>query len=480
MNVRVIRISSVVLTLLVVVALVGPVSLTGQTVLAAPAAQSQNYLPLVGNMSCGGLKPAGPFGVQIYGSTGVRAPNFNSIMGSGAQWVRTTLSWRNIEPENTTPDKYNWAPADQVASGSIQGCLNVIATIDYAPDWAATYPNGPINPSELDDFVEFVGALVERYDGDGVQDARRSPVINYWEFYNEPDVGELPGDHRWGLVGDQYAAMLQAVYPVVKQANPNAKVVFGGIAYDWFTDGNPPGPFQRFFLDDVLKAGGGAFFDVMNFHTYPAFAANWTSDGGPGLFEKTAAVRAKLAEFGVEKPIVITEVGDHSNSDAPIPGSEETQLRHVTKLYTQVVAAGVEFGIWFVLTDLGRPYEYDSGLETNSTPPVRKPAFDVYLQTMKMLNGVQLDRVLSDAETGAADLDAYRFFDPLNARIIYVAWLNPNDTTSSKTLPLFAETATIIDVFGNETTIADTDDGVNDGKIQVTVTGRPIYIATAS
>ena len=81
--------------------------------------------------------------------------------------------------------------------------------------------------------------------------------------------------------GDAYAALLTAAYPAIKAANPQAKVVFGGIAYDWFTDADPVtpannGPFVRAFFEDVLKNGGGGYFDVMNFHFYPFFGFNWT------------------------------------------------------------------------------------------------------------------------------------------------------------------------------------------------------------
>ena len=70
-------------------------------------------------------------------------------------------------------------------------------------------------------------------------------------------------------------------------------MLLGGIAYDWFYDQNN-GNFNRYFLDDVLTAGGGDYFDIMNFHQYPAFASNWLPPGseGPGLIEKTLALRA--------------------------------------------------------------------------------------------------------------------------------------------------------------------------------------------
>jgi len=33
------------------------------------------------------------------------------------------------------------------------------------------------------------------------------------------------------------------------------------------------GPFYRYFLDDVMKAGGADYLDVLNFHYFPDFHA---------------------------------------------------------------------------------------------------------------------------------------------------------------------------------------------------------------
>ena len=65
-------------------------------------------------------------------------------------------------------------------------------------------------------------------------------------------------------------------------------------------------------------------------HYYPAFASSWTQTRGPGLKEKIEAVRTKLTEYGVEKPIMITEVG-WSNI---YYGTDEIQGRYVVELFT--------------------------------------------------------------------------------------------------------------------------------------------------
>ena len=176
--------------------------------------------------------------------------------------------------------------------------------------------------------------------------ARTTPVVNYWEFYNEPDrkARQAAGYYRnsWGEVPEKYAAMLKAAYPAVKAANPKAKVVFGGIAYEKFN------LFAEDFTDKVLKAGGGRYFDIMNFHVYPEFWELHASQP-PGLLEKTEKIRAILRRNGVNKPIFITETGATSDVAQSRKMSDEEQARHVPQLFAQTWAADVDAAIWFML-----------------------------------------------------------------------------------------------------------------------------------
>jgi streptogramin lyase len=286
---------------------------------------SEALLPLIVRDRCSRAKPPTLFGVQMYGPTGATSPHHTFLTESGAHWVRNELSWSDVEPVNSEPDQFDWRHADAVAGAAREGCFNMILTILNNPTWAAAFPAGPINRVGLDEFVEFVIALIERYDGDGQADAPGAPVVNYFEFYNEPDASPF----SWGNEGDAYAAMLAAVYPAVKEANPQAQVVFGGIAHDGFVEHG--GSFIRAFLGEVLAAGGGAHFDYMNFHYYPAFAGNWTQGNGPGLLEKVAAVRQQLNVYGIDKPILITETG-WPNSDQTGAADANDIRRFILKL----------------------------------------------------------------------------------------------------------------------------------------------------
>lgn len=436
-------------------------------------AEPHIFLPLILHNPCTPLRAQTPFGVQMYGSTGSLTPYYPYLMESNASWVRVELGWASVEPTNRTPDAYNWAAADAVIGAASEGCLNLVVTHLGAPAWAATSPSGPLDQAPLSELTEYLGALVERYDGDGFLDAPGSPVVRYWELYNEPDVGPNPYESRWGENGALYAQMLAAVYPVIKAANPDAQVVFGGLAYDWFQDQN--GPFVREFLDDVLTAGGGAYFDVMNFHFYPLFGPNWTSVGA-GLLEKTNFIRNKLQAYNLTKPMIVTEMGWHNNAPPELPSSDQTQMRYVVILYTQSLAANLKFSIWWPLADIGGFYSFNSGLITSDSSPVQKPAFYVYKYMTEALHTAVFERSLTPEETKASDMEVYRFNDTTRQLKLYIAWLNPIDTHNTKLLKLRAEQVTVRDLFGTPSTINDIDDGKRDRTVTIAVGGTPVYI----
>jgi hypothetical protein len=428
------------------------------------------YLPLVAHRLDNSLGTP-LFGVQIY-SLGY----YDRLVETGSSWVRIPIYWQQIEPVKGQP--YNWTAIDSRVNAltAIPG-MNVILTIEGNPAWAAEFGangrNGPILASEMDSFIAFVRASVERYDGDGFDDALGSPIVRYWEFYNEPDSQSLPADFRWGPYPERYAEMLIAVYPEVKAVSPKAQVLFGGIAYDWFIDRG--GAFHREFLDLVLQNGAGPYFDIMNFHAYPAFRRDWAAHG-PGLLEKTVFLRQKLADYGLYKPMMITEAGWHSNAPGIFPSTPDIQARYVVALFTQSIAADLDSMIWWMLHDAGGDYQYDNGLIINDANGTPKPAFYVYKYMVEQMRTTHYVRSLSKAETGAVEIEAHLFDDRTYNRLLYVAWLNPIETTSNHSLQLPANMATVYDMFGTPQVVQDGDDGVVDGYVTITVSGAPIYV----
>ncbi len=426
------------------------------------------YLPLV-LRSDPRSKPT-VFGLQMYGNLGDAYQALDLVQAAKVTWLRTQIEWRLVEPMNVAPEEYNYQNYDTSLRAAMHAGMNSLVTIEANPTWAATLLNGPIDRTDISSFVQFVAATVERYDGDGRQDAPGSPVVDYWEFYNEPDNGSLlfaqtAGSSYWGHNGAGYARLLCAVYPAVKAANPNARVVFGGIALDYFENEDPPfenGPFVRQFLDDVLTNGGGQCFDVMNFHYYPFFRVRW-NQYGPGLIGKTTYVRNKLAQYGItDKPVICTEAGTASRNTEGLADATELQAGYVVKLFTQAKAARLDFMIWWTWFDPGEIYG-DFGLLTAGGQP--KLSYQTYKVAGNKLGVATFQRSLSAVELGISGVEGYLFSTPAP---LYVLW-STDWTTRVATLSVGR--VRVLNMLGE--VIAETGTG---GSARVSVGREPVYV----
>ena len=435
------------------------------------------HLPFLGSC-CSTAVP--PFAVQTYGALN-SAGDLDEIADAGARWIRVPISWRSIEPTDTTPANYHWSGLDaSVANAEAEG-VQLILTLGGQPSWAAILPEGPVTNTE--DILEFAGALVERYDDDGVDDAPGSPQVNHFELYNEPDNGDPEhaaggfgcwGDFKNEVPGcgdaEDYAALLQALHPVMKDASSQANLVFGGLALDWFaSDG---GPFDPDFMETVLaECQGQDCFDVMNFHYYPPFRRHW-EPYGPGIIGKANSVRETLEAYGRgEMPIICTETSWYS---AGTWGSHELQSRYAVKGYVRGMAAGLDVVTWFWAQDGG--YDVEPGLLDDDLQP--KDAYRAYQEMTTRLGTAIYQRPLTAAETGDERIEGY-VFQTCRGRLD-VVWTEDDDwfDAGDPTLPLTVEATSlrVVDKFGNETVYRDEDDGATDGRVTVSVGGSPLYL----
>jgi hypothetical protein len=410
--------------------------------------------------------PESSFGLQVYAdrreqTTLLRAGE------AGASWVRIPLFWGEIEPENTTPEHYQWPSYyDEWLTHLAGQNFRLILTVTGNPPWAATYLAGPIDKVELAEFVEFMEAAVGHYG---------APPFNvrYWEFYNEPDnsdpVCAPAGCAVWGDEPAAYAEMLAAVYGPVKAVEPEAQVVLGGLAYDRFT--SEGGSFVESFLDGVLENGGGDYFDVMNFHYFPPFAPKW-DPYGPDIIGKATYLRNKLAEYGVFKPFICTETGTWS--DAPHGGTDELQSRYVPKVFARSMAADLEIAIWYKLIDDGYLGPPMWGLVNTDLSP--KPAHSAYQTLARQLAPADYVRTLGPGELGTDQIEAYEFAAVDGSATIIVAWAQDE---SNQALVLQSDSVIVVDKFGIQTQIRDGDDGVTDGQIHLSIGPSPVYLRLA-
>ena len=402
------------------------------------------------------------------------------VSGLGAIWAREGVSWATTEPSNTTPDNYYWAPWDQKFTALEAIGLTPVALVYVNPSWASTTACGPLDLVGLEEYAEFVGALAERYDGngdydgDGTIDGPVMPTVTHWELYNEPDcydmeVGEWLGG-CWGDHGAAYAQLLAVAWEAMHAANPETVIVFGSMAAEpltqWFNFSMSGGD----FLDDVLdyiEAHPGNYFDSLGFHNYYAFKNRWAKYG-PGIIGKAEYLRQRMASHGLSKPLVCTEAGLRSDKEySGMPLGFEGQSRYVVMANVRAASAGIKAVTWYKMTD--GPSEkwglVDQAYQEN-------PSYRAYQTLTRELKGAT---PRGPALLGEG-IEGYEFDLP-SGLIETVLWSTDGVTRVASLAGPFLR---VTDKYGSEeVVIADggygDEDGSADGAVSIEVGGSPVY-----
>ncbi|MGD8473372.1 MAG: cellulase family glycosylhydrolase [Anaerolineae bacterium] len=386
-----------------------------------------------------------------------------ALADSGACWTRIELKWRQIQPEPPPApySDYDLGWFDERLQLIADAGIQIIAVVHDAPYWAAEESTGPIYPEQVPAFAQFLTDMVGRY--------KQSPYnIHHWQLWNEPDQTEKlpywPGGY--GFDGDLYADMLAHAYPAIKAVDPGATVLMGGIAYDFFEEYGD-GPFNRYFPDDVMDAGGGSYMDATSFHYFPDFYREWerwniygpptcgdVHDGlGDPYFAGGIDLVAKTSHFynrmrvcaGVDKPIWITEMGQHGREgDLDSLGQ---QANYVLQGYARALAMGVKNITWFVLVSPWYDAHQQGLLYEDDWSP--KPAFFTYQTMVYELTDYRYSRTLD-----VPKVEGYAFRNDLGQEQV-VAWSWGEELESGSLTFAPANVLRVVDREGQVTYIQD-------------------------
>jgi hypothetical protein len=262
---------------------------------ATPAATATVMLPLVSVPRATGFTIAAEYGVP-----GLAALYAGAGLTSAKPQIEFGV-WGNLEPE---PGVFNWEPLDRlVAEYQAAGFEHLQLLISADSPWAATTPRTDPMPRDefLDDYTAFVRRFVERYDGDGLDDA---PDL----LYGIHDYGiEREFTGYFGSSAADYVRLLRLAYPEIHAADPDANVLLVAILMIDVFDGAPDAaeierrlatrpPFRK-SVDDIraILAACDAY-DVVDFHALGHYTE----------IPPTAAwLRAELAAAGCDRPLWI-------------------------------------------------------------------------------------------------------------------------------------------------------------------------------
>jgi hypothetical protein len=173
----------------------------------------------------------------------------------GAPWAVEFFPWPYIEP---IKGKYSWEHADTVVKHAENQGITLIARLGWTPVWARGKETSftHLDTEHYGDFAKFVSAFASRYRG----------RINHIIIWNEPNLS-----YEWGyrpVVPEEYAKILQTVYPRAHAANPDVIVLAGALAPTLEPEGSSAGLNDLIYLERMYKAGAAPYFDALAAHAY--------------------------------------------------------------------------------------------------------------------------------------------------------------------------------------------------------------------
>lgn len=195
-------------------------------------------------------------------------------------------------------------------------------------------------PSDLTEYAAYVTGVVERYDGDGVDDMPGLVRgVRYWEVDNEPDLknslvakgARQEYDPTLFCTPAEYAQVFLASAKAIKAAFSDARVLNGGLYRPHSVQGSD------YFRQVTAVPGVVEAIDVLSVHTY-----HDDLDG-----ERLAIGIRNLRTFAPTKPVWVTETSLGTNDDI----DEANQARMVATLVARTALEGADKLFWHTLAD---------------------------------------------------------------------------------------------------------------------------------
>ncbi|KAB8143379.1 hypothetical protein F8S13_10205 [Chloroflexia bacterium SDU3-3] len=444
------------------------------------------YLPMVSVPA-----PRNPFGfdLSIYSSGDV----LKYGLETQPRWARAgDVLWPKVEPVRGAG--YDWSSLVYVESNIRRlraAGIEPTLIIQQSPSWAQQVGGrlcSPPKPEVLDDFANYVYALVKRYSSGDLQ-------VNYWEFWNEPDarpqdtldehgIGCWADPSKADYGGSYYGQVLQRISPMIKAANPNAKVIAGALIYGLVSDTSDKPHISELFLDGMLASGAGKSFDALSFHAYGEYGANSM------LVAKAIRVRAQLAKYQLsDKPIYSTELA------AMCAGWVEaectptyndwlyTQANYAARIYAEALALKLDGAFWYSLSGTNPGFRFSHLIDDTNGRLVPRPAYYAFMNSSHLLSGAEyIGPPLTElAPDQLEKVQMLKFKKPTST--LYVLWVPRIDSARPDTIyriPVLrgakaycVQTLNKADSWKTPYECTDTN---SDGLINIAVNSNPFYV----
>lgn len=281
------------------------------------------------------------------------------IAAAGFKWIRQEFPWEDIEihaagdtmDRRHDPPRSAWDKYDQIVDLCQAHGIEIIARLSTPPDWSrqtGKEMGAFAPPDDLNDYGDFVAAVVERYRG----------RIRYYQIWNEPNIypewGEQPVSAR------EYVELLKVGYSRAKAVDPNVVIIAGALAATIELDRYPHGLTDALFLQQMYDAGAAAYFDVLSMQGYGLWSGPYDRRMQPRVinFSRPLYIRDIMVRNGdAHKPIWLSEMAWNAlPPDSPLPPAYgrvtlEQQARYAVLAYQRLQSEWPWAGVatyWFL------------------------------------------------------------------------------------------------------------------------------------
>jgi hypothetical protein len=233
------------------------------------------------------------------------AKSLDMAQQMGATAIVEFFPWAYAED---VAGQFNWRRFDLIIRYARHFNLRVIARLGLVPAWArqstettSTLNTLPITAEAA--FANFAAQFAARYESQ----------VEALIIWNEPNLA-----FEWGyepVDPQRYLRLMQTVYPAVKAAAPNIRVLTGALAPTLEPPGSPHGWNDLLYLTALYAGGLAEVSDGLAVHTY-GFTRPADDPPAPDVlnFRRVELLRRLMEQHSAgDQPVYITETGwnDH-------------------------------------------------------------------------------------------------------------------------------------------------------------------------
>jgi len=359
-------------------------------------------------------------------------------------------SWEDIEPSQ---GRYDFSQTDKKFSFMARYGINTIIELRginpvYGTQSGKTGRLSPSYPEEhLDQWARYIEKRVERYDGDGIDDAPGSLVIKKYQLIHELLPPNSFRKSFWRENPDKYAKFYKTTYDAIKNRCSDCTLyMVGGFLEDYLFKGDRdfrgrPALEDGFFvsiLNELEQNDYGIETIGFDYH-YWSFWNFRLEKFGPRSYKHHKqyidSIKKLYRHFGYtddDVSIISREAGVNGFME-----TERDQAVYIIKIYVSSIASGQDHLFWTSMVE----YSHEADMFTH-VGLVNKPSnkgyshkklgyytYRLMVEKLKASDWENIDTVVN----GTDNVYVYKFNRKTGKAPVYVAWWDYFDDSSQET-----------------------------------------------